>query len=320
MLCDAVVGILAGAGIDVLCGIVGNIASAGIHAEISSVGAGASIQCVVTAGSQCQRREGAEDHLFHELIFIHPHCYNNFAGNPPEPCLMRSLLLLHGALGAPAQFEPLQQALAGKYALHAPALPGHAGVASDNFSIETFAGAVQEYINQHRLQQPLVFGYSMGGYVALYLEAIAPGSFGAIATLATKLHWTPDGAAREAKILDPDTMESKLPAFAATLRDRHAPLNWKEVTMRTAAMMKALGGKPLLDADVFSRLSLPVLLLLGDRDNMVSLDETVTTQKAIAGAALGVLPSTAHPMEKADPVLLALLLDRFFKASEKKQA
>ncbi|RYZ24111.1 MAG: alpha/beta hydrolase [Chitinophagaceae bacterium] len=226
---------------------------------------------------------------------------------------MTPLLLLHGALGAPAQLQPLADALAASYDVHLPAFPGHAGVAAADFSMIAFSGFLENYIREKSLSRPLVFGYSMGGYAALHRAALRPGLIGAVATLATKLHWTPEGAAKEAKMLHPETMKEKVPAFAEALGSRHAPLPWEEVVRNTAGMMQALGEKPLLTATEFATLQLPVLLLLGDRDNMVSLDETAAAAKAIPGAQLGVLPATPHPLEKADPALIAFLLKRFFQ-------
>jgi pimeloyl-ACP methyl ester carboxylesterase len=69
---------------------------------------------------------------------------------------------------------------------------------------------------------------------------------------------------------------------------------------------------PLPGQDEFARLQLPVFLLLGDRDPMVTLGETLDAYQSIPGAQFAVLPATPHPIEKADPALLAFLLHRFF--------
>ncbi|WP_165871481.1 alpha/beta fold hydrolase [Flaviaesturariibacter flavus] len=225
---------------------------------------------------------------------------------------MRALLLLHGALGAPAQLHQLAGAFSSRYAVHTPAFPGHAGQASEDLSMEACSRFIGDYIRQQRLEQPLVFGYSMGGYAALHRAAQEPGLIGGIVTLATKMHWTPEGAAREIRMLNPDVMEQKVPAFAEALRTLHAPLNWKEVVHNTAGLMQRLGEKPLLDNTTFAALQLPVLLLVGDRDNMVTLEETAAAARAIPGAQLGVLPATPHPIDKMDNKLLAFLLERFF--------
>jgi pimeloyl-ACP methyl ester carboxylesterase len=228
---------------------------------------------------------------------------------------MRSLILLHGALGAPAQLQPLAGALAPHYDIHIPALPGHAGMKEEHFGIPFFSGFLKSYIQEKGLDNPLVFGYSMGGYVALYSESRWPGLLGGIATLATKLAWDPQSAAKESRMLQPEIMKEKVPAFVATLQQRHAPLDWKEVVTNTATMMQELGGAPLLGEDEFVKLDLPVFLLLGDRDNMVTLDETLTAYRTIPGAQLALLPGTSHPIEKVDPELLAFLLHRYFEKS-----
>jgi pimeloyl-ACP methyl ester carboxylesterase len=184
------------------------------------------------------------------IIFLfHPLRYNNFADTSTKPSLMRPLILLHGALGAPAQLQPLAEALAPHYAVHLPAFPGHAGAPAHSFGIDGFATFLENYIREAGLQQPLVFGYSMGGYVALHLAGLKPGLLGGIATLATKLAWNPESAAKEARTLEPAVMEQKVPAFVETLRSRHAPLDWKEVVQHTSSMMQELGIAPLLTED-----------------------------------------------------------------------
>jgi len=103
-----------------------------------------------------------------------------------------------------------------------------------------------------------------------------------------------------------------LPAFAATLQARHAATDWKVVLEKTAEMMMALGANNTLKIADFAAITAPVLILLGDRDKMINLDETLTVYSAIPGASMGVLPNTQHPIEQADMALLSFMLGRFF--------
>ena len=48
-------------------------------------------------------------------------------------------------------------------------------------------------------------GHSMGGYVALKLALKRPELVDRIITLGTKFNWTPEVAAKEVKMLNPDT-------------------------------------------------------------------------------------------------------------------
>ena len=80
---------------------------------------------------------------------------------------MHKLLLLHGAIGAKDQLQPLAQALKNDYEVHALNFSGHGGEQMPNsFSIELFANDVLTYLDKTNIQKINIFGYSMGGYVA----------------------------------------------------------------------------------------------------------------------------------------------------------
>ena len=226
---------------------------------------------------------------------------------------MKALILLHGALGAKDQLQPLADALHDGFNVHSINFSGHGGTAfpSKPFSIDLFAHDVLQYMQQHQLENASLFGYSMGGYVALYLAKRFPEKVRALVTLATKYHWNAAIAEKEIKMLDPATIQDKVPAFAKELVMRHAPQDWKELLFRTRDLLTSLGTESALnDADIRS-ISSPCLLMLGDRDKMVTLEETVNVYKQLENASLAVLPATAHPLEKADASLLAFFIRRF---------
>lgn len=226
---------------------------------------------------------------------------------------MQQIILLHGAIGAADQLIPLETELrAAGHDVFRLSFPGHGGIpVSETFGIPAFAAALESFILEQELQQPAVFGYSMGGYVALYLASQRPGLLGPIAVLAAKYDWTPEGALKESKMLDPQTIEEKVPKFAAALAGRHGA-DWAVLLNRTAVMMQELGARPLLTSEVLSAVTNQVLVGLGDRDNMVSLNETLDIFKALPAAQLFVLPATQHPIEKVPVATLAQLLTTFF--------
>jgi pimeloyl-ACP methyl ester carboxylesterase len=83
---------------------------------------------------------------------------------------MQHLILLHGALGHANQLHPLADLLK-TYHVHTLNFSGHGGTPMSNasFSIPLFAEEVRQYIRQNNLGNVAIFGYSMGGYVAMYL-------------------------------------------------------------------------------------------------------------------------------------------------------
>jgi pimeloyl-ACP methyl ester carboxylesterase len=225
---------------------------------------------------------------------------------------MKPLLLLHGAIGSKEQFAPLQNALSSGNTVFTINFPGHGGspLAAD-FSIEHFANDVLRWMEEMKLEKISIFGYSMGGYVALFLAKNYPEKVEAVVTLGTKLHWDATIAAREIKMLQPNIIEQKLPAFAKELEERHQPEDWREVLNKTAMMLEKLGNDDVLPLQDFQQINCPVLLMLGDRDKMVTLEETVRVFKKFANAQLAVLPNTPHPIEQVDTELLAFHIRKF---------
>lgn len=220
---------------------------------------------------------------------------------------MEHVLLLHGAIGSKDQLELIKKKLAESFVVHSLNFNGH-GADADNgapFSIGSFASEIIAYLEKHSIQSIHIFGFSMGGYVAMFLAKYFPERTGKIITLATKFAWDEDIAAREIKMLNAAKIEEKLPDFAATLQQRHAPNNWKTVLEKTAALLDSIGkDNPLKTAD-YAGIQNPVLLLLGDRDKMVSLEETVEVYKSLPNAQLAVLPNTVHPVEAVNTDRLA---------------
>ncbi len=220
---------------------------------------------------------------------------------------MEPLLLLHGALGAAAQFDGLRTQLAGEWHALAPDFPGHGDAPAEGpFSIDAFAQAALRFLDAQGVGQPIaVFGYSMGGYVALRMALMVPERVHVIATLGTKFDWAPETAAREAGRLAPERIVERVPAFAEALAQRHRAQDWREVVRQTADLLRRLGaGEALGEADL-RRVTCPVRIGLGERDQMVSLEESEQAARWLPNARLERLPNLPHPIEHVPTEALA---------------
>lgn len=228
---------------------------------------------------------------------------------------MQPLLLLHGAIGAADQLESLKQQLNDTYKVYTFNFSGHGGKTfpEQPFSIELFAEEVLRFINEEGLEEVSIFGYSMGGYVAMLLAKQHPEKVKHIVTLATKFHWDEQTAAKETKMLQADVIEAKVPKFAATLAERHAPNDWKEVLKRTAEMLNNMGQNSPLKLEENATIKTPSLILLGDRDKMITLEETINVYKTLPNAQMGMLPNTHHPIEQVNIEALLLYIRQFMK-------
>lgn len=225
---------------------------------------------------------------------------------------MKNIILLHGAIGAKDQLEPLAVELKQHgYNVYTLSFSGHGQTPfQTHFGIEQFALELEEFIKENKLDKPTVFGYSMGGYVALYLAKQQPNLLGNIITLGTKFEWSPEIAKKEVKMLDSKTIIEKVPKFAEALQKRHGQ-DWELLLQKTAEMMLSLGNKNALSLNDFASIENKVLIGLADKDNMVSLEETTAVYKQLKNGAMYMLPNTKHPIESVNLGLLGKVVERF---------
>jgi pimeloyl-ACP methyl ester carboxylesterase len=197
--------------------------------------------------------------------------------------------------------------------VHVVELEGHGATPARGwpFAMAHFVENVVDALDARGVDRATLFGYSMGGYVALLLAAARPERVGRVVTLGTKFRWDPETAAREARRLDPASIRAKVPRFADALAARHAGAGgWEAVLERTAALLRGLGDDPPLTDAVLGGIRCPVRVVVGDRDATVSVEETAGAYRALGDGELAVLPRTPHPIEQLDiEMVYHLLLD-----------
>ncbi|HRI58186.1 MAG TPA: alpha/beta hydrolase [Saprospiraceae bacterium] len=227
---------------------------------------------------------------------------------------MTPLVLLHGALGSVAQFDLLRSSLPSDRPVYALNFPGHGGVPTNApFSMAYFSGFVLDFLEKENLSQADIFGYSMGGYVALYLAWKHPDRVRRIFTLGTKLDWSPETAKGMNRMFDVEKIEVKVPYFAAMLAKTHTPLDWKDVCRNTAAFLDDLGNGGGLPSEAYPQIACPVRIGLGELDNVVTPEECRTVADALPNGRFEIIPGSKHPIEQVDVVLLAERLQDFFR-------
>lgn len=226
---------------------------------------------------------------------------------------MQQLLLLHGALGSEKSLQPLKEVLQNDFDVFSFSFQGHGGseLPESDFTIANFANEVIAFLDENKINSIAVFGYSMGGYVGLYLAKHFPERIQKLFTLATKLNWTIEGSKKEASMLNPAIIKEKVPKYALSLEQIHGK-NWEGLMQKTAQMMLNLGQNPEVKDSDFEYINIPILLSVGDKDAMVTLEETIAVHRKIKDSQLLVLPRTIHPIEKVDVEELARQIRRFF--------
>ena len=229
---------------------------------------------------------------------------------------MSDLLLLHGALGTRTQLDPLAESLRPGFHVHQLDFEGHGNAAPRGrpFRMQHFGENVVELIDSLGIERVRLFGYSMGGYVAVHLAMTRPDRVDRVVTLGTTFRWDPATAAREVARLNPDAIRAKVPSFAETLAARHEGAGgWERVLADTADLLRDLGGNPLLTDATLAAITQPVRIIVGDQDTTVSVEESTSVARTLAAGSLTVLAGTAHPVEQVNVDVLAPVLVEFLQ-------
>lgn len=232
------------------------------------------------------------------------------------------LFLLPGALGTSTLFKDLAETLQTDFHIHTPDYSGHGGTPLNEtaFSIDGCAMDLRDRIRRWCDDGAPVYvaGHSLGGYTALWAALQGEQRIQRVMTIGTKFDWNPEFAARETAMLDPEILLDKAPAFALELKHRHAPADgsdperWRLLLKNTAGMMTGLGAQPPLTTETLAQLKIPVRICVGDRDRMVSIDESMWAWKAIPDAQFCVMPASPHQIEKVRTDRLAFEIRSFF--------
>jgi pimeloyl-ACP methyl ester carboxylesterase len=223
-----------------------------------------------------------------------------------------NLILLHGALGSAQSFEKLKPLLSKDFNLIIPDLKWHGSRSTSDtgFNMQDLVEDFKDILQKENIHSASVFGFSMGGYIALALALEKPDFFKKIMTLGTKLDWKPEQAEKETKMLNPDKIQEKVPQFAKHLKNIHGE-NWTDLCKQTANMMLDLGQNPILTTGNIGTIDLTIRLGLGDQDHMVSFEETIAFYKSLSKGEFQVFPNCPHPIEKVDADILASSIREF---------
>lgn len=226
--------------------------------------------------------------------------------------MKKDLLLLHGAIGSKDQFSPLIPMLEEHFNCYTLNFTGHGDqeIPDKPFSIELFVNDVLHWMKIHNKPTIDIFGYSMGGYVALYLAHFYPEKVRRVFTLSTKFNWTEESSKQEVKLLNPEKIIEKIPKFAQLLDNRHQ--DWRQVLHKTAQMILAMGASPQLTSKELKEIELEILVATGDSDTTATAQETINTYQLLQKGQVLILPQCPHPFEQVDYKILTAHLLKFF--------
>ena len=241
----------------------------------------------------------------------------------------KPLVFLHGGLGSSTGTRQFVPALSKHFRVITPDTRGHGRTdnPSGECSYRLLADDLAEMIQRLELDQPLVCGWSDGGQTALELGMHYPKLAKALVVGAAWFKFSESyqeslrsmGVEGPGRVDDEQT-ERVFPEFVELLRTIHAPGPdyWKDLLQQ----ISIIWWQPLgYNARDFERIVVPTLILVGDRDQIVPVEEAAEMYRLIPNAELAIAPHMDHDFPFEDPeMFLALSLGFLLRHGETKAA
>ena len=224
------------------------------------------------------------------------------------------LIMQHGFLGGGGYWVPQLPAFGQCFDVVAPDLPGFAGSAGEpaQDSIEGMAGAVITLADALNVERFHLMGHSMGGMVAQQIALDHPDRVRKLVLYGTaSLGDLPKRfetlAASRARIQQ-EGIEACAQRIIPTwfVEGKAAPYYdlcyeaGKGVTAAAADKALTALGKWNVGARL-GELKMPTLVICGDRDRSISLDQAVALSEGIKGSRLCIAPGCAHNVHLERP-------------------
>lgn len=201
----------------------------------------------------------------------------------------RPMFLLHAALQNGESMRPLVELLSPLgLRLIVPDMRGHGRTANParSFSLDRLADDMVALVDHLGIRRPILAGYSLGGIVGI--ELARRGLLTGLVVLASRI-WT---AAKGRQAFDPQNIRQRSPIWAGQLAVKHVEMNWEELALELGELLSTWPG---FTDEALSAIACPTLVVQGDKDLMVPLEQAQALAAAVPGAVLQVVPGAGHP-------------------------
>ena len=231
------------------------------------------------------------------------------------------LLFLHGA-GGTTKDDPFLAALAEKYHVYAPLLPGY-GDSEESTDIRTmldFTLHTHDTLMALELDKPIVVGHSMGGMIAAELAAIAPNDIDKLCLISSAGLWLDEHPIPDIFATMPYELPELLfhdPVAGGAMMTAGA--DFSDPEFLTAFLIQnarqlGMAGKILFPvperglSERLYRVKAKTVLVWGESDKLIGMPYGEAFNQAITGSELIKVPEAGHMIiiEQTAAVLAAI--------------
>lgn len=231
---------------------------------------------------------------------------------------MTPILILHGwgwPISSPQWAKVRGLLEAAGYAVFLPDLPGFGQTSppKEPWTIDDYVEWVKNFCEQNNLSQVFLLGHSFGGSIATKFTIKYPERVRKLLLV--------DSAAIRRKRLKKEIQKmvahflnrfSFLPFYNVVRKVAYRTLFRNSDYLLTEGVMKETYLKVLGEdmSDIFSKISVPTLLVWGEKDGITPLAHAYFMQEKIPGAQLYIIPNVRHnPHREAPETLVKKILE-----------
>src|SRR5690554_8003919 len=175
---------------------------------------------------------------------------------------MEKLVLIHGALGDYSEFNKIVPLLEKKYEIHTFEIPHHGNYQDSKIEFEINAIVIDFLKFLKTIGPSYIYGFSLGGYLAIAAAQQDETNIKGIVTQGTKLNWTVENAKKETATLTVDFLQSKAEGFYNYLVALHGEY-LPQLLEKTADFMTLLGENPIVSKESVQNITIPVRFTRG---------------------------------------------------------
>jgi pimeloyl-ACP methyl ester carboxylesterase len=239
--------------------------------------------------------------------------YETHGAGPP-------LVLLHGATSLGREdFAAQIPLLARAFLVHVPDARGHGGTrwdAAQGFRYDWLVDDLLGFVDALGLATFHAIGFSMGAMTGLQFASRHPDRLRTLVIAGITTQREPRTSVAR-RLMDPARIDRDDPAFADRLARRHDAGQgdgaWRRLLPAIAADVAT---QPLLTPRDLRRITVPTLVVAGDRDPFVPVDHAWGIQRQIPDGRLLIVPDCGHEVTARRPGLFNEAIAGFYRATE----
>ena len=231
----------------------------------------------------------------------------------------KSLILLHGAMATSQVWKPYVPIFSNDFNIILPDVRGHGKTEnpSKNIDLQLISDDIVALIDTLKLNKPYLCGWSMGGDVGLDIAMRYPDCVSGLIVGGVTHHISESyfSSLKAMGLEGPgqinfEQAEKSIPQLINLWKIEHvqSPLHWKELLTQLSFEMI----NPTLPAeDDLKQITVPTLIVWGDRDQFLPVEDAVELYRLIPNAQLAVVPNADHFVARTKVVLFAELVKEF---------